>query len=472
MKPVIVNADSNFVFITYWWGAGNKNKNTSRPCPDEELVLGNRTKAPITFDEMIEQWKNKCRRAKCNYLVAEFPQFARKGMYQKAVNFKPSFILQALKACAPRAVVYIDGDMHVVRYPKIFDMPGIDFMARNWNIDPREYPDQICYQPYIFETSGGIQYFANTIAARNLLREWVTIVKEQPLKADDRLLAFIFNKRALLTSMSVVYLPIEYLWLTLDYEQEIPKRLYKPVELMITHPECLTTEDRAHAMGAAKSRIPPNYDRLITNKFSCRLRGMYFYEYIHFSSAAIAHTQGHYLNFMRQHGLLRVVPYEKRFGARNSIVRANTLAAKSFAVPAGKTVHILFASDASSAHKHLPNKLVIARTDVIPAILAVLLRNKRAIFVPPQAHQAALDRVKEHSKHAELVARNLGTAAVRYKKGYTLRLDTASPIVFNPVQVLTDLVSMSESLADLSRVFNSDFVFISRIRCAWIGRVQ
>ena len=31
-KPTIVNEDSNFVVITYWWGRGKLNRNTARPC--------------------------------------------------------------------------------------------------------------------------------------------------------------------------------------------------------------------------------------------------------------------------------------------------------------------------------------------------------------------------------------------------------------------------------------------------------
>ena len=30
--PSIINEKSNFVVITYWWGRGNLNRNTARPC--------------------------------------------------------------------------------------------------------------------------------------------------------------------------------------------------------------------------------------------------------------------------------------------------------------------------------------------------------------------------------------------------------------------------------------------------------
>ena len=32
IKPTIINKDSNFVVSTYWWGRGNFNQNTARPC--------------------------------------------------------------------------------------------------------------------------------------------------------------------------------------------------------------------------------------------------------------------------------------------------------------------------------------------------------------------------------------------------------------------------------------------------------
>ena len=31
-EPTIVNPESTFVVVTYWWGRGNLNSNTARPC--------------------------------------------------------------------------------------------------------------------------------------------------------------------------------------------------------------------------------------------------------------------------------------------------------------------------------------------------------------------------------------------------------------------------------------------------------
>jgi hypothetical protein len=31
-EPTIINEDSDFLVVTYWWGHGNNNANIARPC--------------------------------------------------------------------------------------------------------------------------------------------------------------------------------------------------------------------------------------------------------------------------------------------------------------------------------------------------------------------------------------------------------------------------------------------------------
>lgn len=187
MKPIIINKNSNFVVITYWWGRGNKNKNTQRPCPEDFCEGDIITTKPKTYNKMIDEWKSSCRSAKCNYMAIEYPEYVQKGMYQKAINFKPTFILRALEVCYPRAVLYIDGDMHIKKYPHIFDFENVDYMAQGWNSDPRYRmiwsDNATCYFPYVFETSGGIMYFNNTSQSKMLLKEWNISVKKISIKS-------------------------------------------------------------------------------------------------------------------------------------------------------------------------------------------------------------------------------------------------------------------------------------------------
>ena len=60
MKPNIINPKSNFVVITYWWGRGNLNKNTQRPCPEDRKENEELSKLPMTYDEMIGYWEFYC----------------------------------------------------------------------------------------------------------------------------------------------------------------------------------------------------------------------------------------------------------------------------------------------------------------------------------------------------------------------------------------------------------------------------
>jgi hypothetical protein len=107
---------------------------------------------PITFNEMIAKWEAECTKYGCNHMAVEYPQFAMPGGYQLAINAKPLFIRKALDAVQDggRSVLYIDGDMFIRKYPKIFDLPDVDFMARGWWIDPRssyQMEDSITYGP-------------------------------------------------------------------------------------------------------------------------------------------------------------------------------------------------------------------------------------------------------------------------------------------------------------------------------------
>ena len=221
----------------------------------------------VQFQEMIEKWETACRDNNCNFLSVEYPEFAdRSDGYQLAINAKPLFIKKALESCGGRAVLYIDGDMFVRKYPQIFDMRDeIDFMARSWYIDPRsgyKMMESITYDPYTFETSGGIMWFSTSDESKLLLDKWIETAgsKSQSGRADDRVLSLVFNSYKMLCQMKVMPLPIEYLWLTLDYDERMLEYIYEwdyegmQKTIYVEHSECLTTEESAGAAGAASDR--------------------------------------------------------------------------------------------------------------------------------------------------------------------------------------------------------------------------
>lgn len=229
--------------------------------------------SPIKFETMIENWENTCKQNNCNYLAIEYPEFAQPGGYQLAINAKPLFIKKSLEMCNGRAVLYIDGDMTIRKYPTIFDIDDVDFMARGWWIDPRssyKMSESIMYDPYLFETSGGTMYFSQSPESKTLIDLWIgeSDKKSQAGKADDRILSLVFNTKKLLCNLKIIQLPIEYLWLTLDYDERLLEEVYDwdPTKMsdsiFIDHPECLTSEDTATGAGASSDRTPKYYSFL------------------------------------------------------------------------------------------------------------------------------------------------------------------------------------------------------------------
>ena len=152
---------------------------------------------PMNYETMIEKWQRECEKFNCNHMAVEYPEFALPGGYQLAINAKPLFIKKALEACGERSVLYIDGDMFIRKYPKIFDIKDVDFMARGWWIDPRsswKMEESITYDPYTFETSGGTMMFSQSNESKQLISKWVEEASKphQVGKADDRILFAIF----------------------------------------------------------------------------------------------------------------------------------------------------------------------------------------------------------------------------------------------------------------------------------------
>lgn len=538
MVPTYVNPASKFVVVTYWWGRGNLNRNTQRPCPEdivdalkegmeEELieedetykdlytrfiaardaVRAARNKAtqeqgiafrdlktqrltyltnyfkrpeildaikkgikpyedklrakgkftePMTYDAMIEKWKKACAAANCNYMAVEYPQFAKPGGYQLAINAKPLFIRKALTALNGRAAMYIDGDMIINKYPAIFDMPNVDFMARGWNIDPRSsaenYKRSVCFDPYIFETSGGTMYFANTPAALTLLMEWQK-ESDKPInkgKADDRILSLVFTARQFIPRTNTIQLPIEYLWLGELYNGVIAPEDMSAKDIYIEHPECLTGEERASEMSlekASNTREPKFYGRLVESQIECARRGGVFYERIFFPDKTMVSAFAPYLKYMknaRHHEtnkpLFEVVDYEDGYGRYNTTVLKNQQAATLVRVDI-----------------EAPKEATLPLDTPIPTILAHL--NKGV--------NVRLGGVTNSVARAEFVASNVGAENDVYAQHIVL--DVKKPMFLsakNPI--VAQLISMCATLADINKHLEESYVFMSRIRWAFI----
>ncbi len=413
----------------------------------------------LKFEAMIARFEEDCKKVNCNYLTMEYP-FDR-PLYQAAINGKPVFIKKAIEACKGKgpggtdlAVVYIDGDMRANVYPAIFDMDGIDFMARGWNIDPRSSKkyreNKVCFDPYIFETSGGIQYFANTPASLDLLDTWTLSNLANPGKADDRVISLAFNVFKYQCPLAYIQLPIEYLWLTDLYYWQDPKNT-SVEKSVIEHPECLTAEDSAE--GASANRVPDHYTFLIEGSTHCERLGGKFYEYIFFPKKELRSTLGPYLDYLSTAKnaddgfLFEVVPFDDKYGRHQAVADKNL-------------------ADAETASE-------VPTTFDVPKILAQL---KKGVDVTIGS-DPKIEELKQQP--LEFIAYNKSTKSGKATDD-DHTLDTANPdlkpefdmskgMFFsakNPV--LYHILAMCEKPEDLTTIFNESYTFLARVRCYWL----
>lgn len=407
------------------------------------------SRPPRTFPDMIAEWEGKCRQANVNYvsLNTEFPR----SDYQNGINGKPLFIQKILDAVAPRGVLYIDGDMWINKYPAIFDIANVDFMARSWNMDPRSTPKSIekpFYDPYTFETSGGTMYFGNTKRARELLDMWAnaSAKPEQQGKADDRILSQIFTTRSAIMNINTIPLPLEYLWLT-DLYVDILALPNSPVSrdaILIEHPYCLTGEERASEQGANSNRTPRNYEEEVTDNIRYNRSPELFYEYIYFDgNEGMRQEFGRYLEYMKtaighftQQPMLKIVDFANRYGEYNEIAKAN-LEGLSIASYSGQKVSLPLATPIRDILTHLLEGRDVELGGVVPTFQ---LEDE---FV-----------AKDGSRKEDGL--DMYTRAVR--------IDTNAPMFLSAKSgIIKHLLAMCRTMEDVN-LHTQTFLFLSRIR--------
>jgi hypothetical protein len=575
MKPVIVNPESNFVVVTYWWGKGNLNRNTSKPCPEDLGPNEQPTKKPIRYEVMINEWIDMCQKVKCNYLVEEFPEFAQPGMYQHAINAKPLFIKAALDACKKdkpkfstsdqqtgkyklkntegqtttelvdnirpstytetpdnqpykhfkhdysgkqieldvkqeenldktRAVLYIDGDMLINTYPALFDIENVDFMARGWNSDPRSADnyldiDYICYDQYIFETSGGTMYFGNTKGAREILDLW-HLTSSKPInkgKADDRILSLLFNAYAMYVQYNVIELPIEYLWLTDIYgknetgNQIVPghveHRHYD--QIIIEHPACLTGEERAADQGASSNRQPKFYTELIDNQIVCNRIFGKWYEEIFFQDVPEGKRQdaiksyAKYIDYLSTEALVEEVE-ENKDGEEERVDEYFVIENATLPENTKTLLQNIDVIDGKDEIKFVYKSNEVNANQEIIDIIQHLSNGYDVIYIPEKTDDCdhSMDILVQAligaSANSELVGFNIAKPSSNNMELYKPFLSRKCPLYFShSSRVLRMLLALCSEIyyssfqtrkTSFNMVFRSSHIFISRIRCKWL----
>ena len=238
------------IFISYYWGPNNI-------CKNSETVYVNKVKKkkqPITYGQLVTSFAKQMKKYDLDYCIEEHPEFDKKGMYQRGLSYKPTFIKHMLKTYK-RPVVFMDIDMKLYKKPILFDNDYFDFMAFNWNFDPRVHR-LIDYNT--FETSSGIYYFNHTKQSIKLLNNWISKMKRHINKADDRMLSIVFNKHRMIEKLKCYWIPMEYFHLPQFYK-------LNPKHVIIQHPYELTSEEHAHNLGSCKNRSLNEYDIIVQN---------------------------------------------------------------------------------------------------------------------------------------------------------------------------------------------------------------
>jgi hypothetical protein len=412
---------------------------------------------PITFDAMMVKFEERCKKMNCNYLVANYPfsgeaivNGQKVNQYQYAINAKPYFIKKALEVSQGRGVLYIDGDMFVNKYPSLFDIENVDCMMRGWNMDARAgegYSEgPVCFDPYIFETSGGTMFFGNTPLSHMMLDQWVTEASKpiHDKKADDRVLSMLFVKHNWAVRCSMIQLPIEYLWLSNDYDNYYDlKDEIDPCDIIIEHPACLTSEDTATQGAASSNRSPVGYDELVYKSQDCDRPGGTFYEYIFFPNERMVSTFAPYIRFISTtknaagENIYTVVPFAEQYGKYNNVAKANMeKAAVERLVTSEDTV------------------IQLPQNAPIPTILAHLLAGHDV--------QIGTD-ARPLTQGTDCRAKNVAPS----QNGLItlIQLNTSAPMYFSSKsQVLVHLVAMCATISDINAIIKNSYMFTSRIR--------
>lgn len=239
----------NVVVVTYWWGdgiCGNSKRN---------YLTHNMDSRPMTYPQMVKRLSKQANKFGIPFDCEQIDS----SNYQQSISYKATFIEKMLHKWK-RPVLYLDCDMQIHKKPTLFQEPVYDFMAFNWNGDPRVS----VYSPVLFdwntlETSGGMMYFNYTPNALRLLQAWKQLLSENENKADDRLLSMAFKQTDAKKYMSYYWVPMEYFFIPQFYSKIIPRK-----HVVISHSYALTDEQEAKKMAGTKNRVPKDYHRIVS----------------------------------------------------------------------------------------------------------------------------------------------------------------------------------------------------------------
>jgi hypothetical protein len=275
-------------------------------------------------------------------------------------------------------------------------------------------------------------------------------------------------KKHLLASLSMIQLPMEYLWMTLDYDEIFEKypNDVKQTGVTITHPECLTGEERAEKDSSAvvSTRIPRGYVRAVENKIKCRDHEI-IYEFIHFDEKSNIGAFKPYFEWLSHHKVVTVIPFAKKYGSHNSVANENIKLIQNLRLQVNDKIVFVCEEPIDSVLAHQ----VSSKREIPALILKYLMNQQHVIYVPKGTRSIRTVLGKAKEQQLDFVTKNVSESKEKIKKEYVLKLDPEYPIYFGTKnKVLRHLLLMSNSIKDLESIFNETYMFLTRIHCGWI----
>jgi hypothetical protein len=259
-----VNPESNFYLVSYWWGRGNRNRNS---------VSG------LTYDLQVARLIEQCRKLGVNYYFMEVPYFAEAKIYQEALGMKPHFIQRTIRELDSK-VIFVDTDLSMLKYPELFEAEADLFMI-NWN-----EADLDCYDPFQVELPGAILGFDKSSNAGQVLNMITKKMDRNLGLAEDKTLSGLITRRYLNLYTRCIWLPFNYLYM---FDQHVydPKNgkythvstleeelrdhpVYNPIDIVFTHEDLETGElEDVFASRIGGNRFPRDVYRQLGEKLRC-----------------------------------------------------------------------------------------------------------------------------------------------------------------------------------------------------------
>jgi hypothetical protein len=302
---------------------------------------------------------------------------------------------------------------------------------------------------------------------------------------------------------------MEYLWLTLDYNQFHDKNVMKKT-VVIEHSECLTSEDTAKNEGASSEREPDNYKVVGLNMDPVSED---FHEYIYFPSADMVDTMKPYLDYMyksryindgnpvlERKGFINnkskenskplyVTKYKDKYGKTNYFTddsitwndvaklitnKARAMNISDLNLSYNKNKTVVEINDLSLFLNRDDNTL--DNTKIIALIIRLLTENKTVVYNPTSVAGYKSDNYKslyalnkDTKNSLELIFTpefNNESESINFFYKPTIQIN--QPILFKPAPILIKFLTMFLSLDDLSKYLShGSYEFMSRVRVGY-----